>query len=57
MAVFQLDDVGFDRCYKCKRVTEGGWFGRGEKRKFVCLRCICDFLRRLIHVNSKYTLE
>ncbi len=46
-------DPGLDGCYKCRKVTEGIWQGRGKNRYFTCLRCFCTMVRRLVRGRNK----
>lgn len=53
MAVLTIEEPGFGRCYRCKRVAVGGWFGKGKTREFICTRCIGTLLRRLVRLRNK----
>jgi hypothetical protein len=41
-------EPGFDRCYKCHKVTEGIWQGDGMFRSFTCLSCFCEWIRKVV---------
>jgi hypothetical protein len=47
-------EPGFDRCYKCHRVTAGVWQGRGKQQLFTCLRCFGVWIRKLVRLLANY---
>jgi hypothetical protein len=50
-------EPGFDRCYKCHRVTAGIWRGKGKHRYFSCLRCFGVWVRKMVRILAEHRAE